>query len=610
MTVPNRSLVLMTLVASTLVACPKDTPLDYRHSSDAGGSEAGGPAARGPDGGGAEAAGSDTAVQGVSGFDLSGRPFIEGGAPADAGGVADGQDAPAVRADLPRPDSGPILSTDGGSSSSTDSGSSLPAGAVIRNDTCYVDRPEFGIACPATFSEASAQLECGRLPPLAYFVAATCGPVRIAEFSSESRSEACFYHPTTGALVGSRGWSRDKFCGGLASFLVWGVEPGACGFIDEVKKGRCPIDGKKPDGGAPPAVDMAEPADSGVMPDAGSTGDDPNRSCMAGVAGGAVARLFQLPGAERPAEQEGDLNYYRTRMSELAAIAQDDANLYLCHGAVVKVPKDGTPATILARSGCAWGITVGERRLFWIGDGTPTGGVKIQSVSTSGGAVATLASATAATAITAHGDRLFWADNVVSDPTGGTGQATIASMPLAGGAKQALYTGLWDITRVHGDDTAVYWVAWASAMPRPLVHRLTLGDGATKIIFDKWGGTQAGLAMNADKVFVAAESRLWAITKAAPDPARELGGLAIGDGSWSRYNKPHLTRALVADESSVFVGLNPGGTFDAQVQVMPVGGGAPRLLATCQAPVIDLAIDASTVYVVIARPTTVWSIKR
>jgi hypothetical protein len=341
-----------------------------------------------------------------------------------------------------------------------------------------------------------------------------------------------------------------------------------------------------------------------------------NVACFGASNGSATDQLpaaYVLSADDALVEATGELLYYATNTTNLSALASDDDNLYLCHGAVVKIPKDGTEPSILARDDCGWGITQADDRVIWIGDAGPSGGQAIRSISKVGGEVSTLATATNAMAITSHGANIWWTENVLP-AGGGTPTGIVATSTVAGVPKVAVSEGAGDLVRVVADTRSLVWLSYGAVMPRPLVYRYDRTVGSAEKWFDGAGTDSAGLGFDGLGIYVASYlaggAKVIRLDAFSNGSTLELASVALGSGSWSSAAKPSLSRAMTSNGLWVWVasGAQPG--FAASIHAMRIEPGPPTLAATCASFVTDILSDPSGVFAVTSDPTSVWVLPR
>jgi hypothetical protein len=113
---------------------------------------------------------------------------------------------------------------------------------------CRVSRPEEGVACPPTWTEAR-RLPCG--PDRAHaWELGECATYMVAFWTSGWRHEWCNYDPTTRLLIGSRGHDVcGSYCGGVNT-VTWGEDTLVCG-VNTILSDCQPADG----GAGPPPAD-------------------------------------------------------------------------------------------------------------------------------------------------------------------------------------------------------------------------------------------------------------------------------------------------------------------------------------------------------------------
>ncbi len=450
-------------------------------------------------------------------------------------------------------------------------------------------------------------------------------------------------------LHSMKGWGASENHARLASLLACAATVGACGATvskDEPEavdnsSGDASTVGTGSSGGAgnsePGAAGETSPAGAGrKSSSAGATGDGgepavaaafpavyegvavpaPSEACFGASNGNEPDQLpaaYVLSADDALAEATGELVYYATDTTNLSAVASDDENLYLCHGAVVKIPKDGTAPTILARDDCGWGITQAEDRVIWIGDAGPEGGQAIRSISKDGGDASTLATATNAMAIAAHGSNIWWSENIPemngNPPTGVVATSTVAGLP-----KSQTSQGFGDIVRLAVDARSLVWLSYGAVMPRPMVFRYDRTLGNADMWFDGWGTDSAGLGFDGSGIYVASYlaggAKLIRVDAVSKNATLELASVALGSGSWSSSSKPQLSRGMASNGHWLWVASNGQPGFYASINALPVMGGAPIRAGSCKSFVTEILTDPSGVFVVTANPTSVWVLPR
>ena len=147
---------------------------------------------------------------------------------------------------------------------------------------CVVTRPEDGVACPPSWTEARP-LACEAYGPRIWQLA-ECATYLVARWSSNGRSEWCNYHPVTRKLIGSRGDDIcGSYCGGV-NHVAWGESQLTCGLNPIPPSCEGP-----PPAGTDAGADTNPPSDGGTCGEPGETCCAGNR-CRVGCCAGGVCR--------------------------------------------------------------------------------------------------------------------------------------------------------------------------------------------------------------------------------------------------------------------------------------------------------------------------------
>jgi hypothetical protein len=248
-------------------------------------------------------------------------------------------------------------------------------------------------------------------------------------------------------------------------------------------------------------------------------------------------------------------------------------------GAILSVKKDGTHARTLASKQNAPGsITVGAIHVYWMTD-------SMFEVLKSGGAPKLLANGVGGTALTVHGNALYYV---------GAAQESVLSIPTAGGAPSIVASGpnLRDIAVTTSD---VYFTScrtcngFVGADTLATKQVATLADGRCC----PWG-----LAVDSSSVYWS-EATGGAILKealAGGDPTDVVS--VSGDAG-----------ALALDGTDLYW-VQTSDSFDGAIWKAPKSGGAPKQLASGAYGLGRVAVDNTSVYFISADQKSLLKIAK
>ncbi|MFT3766472.1 MAG: hypothetical protein QM820_13305 [Minicystis sp.] len=178
------------------------------------------------------------------------------------------------------------------------------------------------------------------------------------------------------------------------------------------------------------------------------------------------------------------------------AIALDEGNVYATDhnaGAILKVAKDGTGASVLTSAPGVTAIATSGSRVYFAGNAGQAWSLK--SVLTNGGAPDMLASgAGGINGLAVDPGGIYLA---ADGPTGGA----ILTVPLGGGTAQTLAGDQSSPRRIVAQNGEIYWVEYGNCQ----VHRMSLNGGGPATLFAGNLGDNActNIAVDATDVYAA-----------------------------------------------------------------------------------------------------------
>jgi uncharacterized protein YjbI with pentapeptide repeats len=260
-------------------------------------------------------------------------------------------------------------------------------------------------------------------------------------------------------------------------------------------------------------------------------------------------------------------------------IAVDAANVYVvlngANGGIVKVPKDGSAPTVLARAAQPASIALDAANVYW-GAGYAGGGAAngVFTVPKAGGTPTMLYSGPA-TQIAVDAKNVYWTDIF---------EQAIMKMPTAGGTVTTLVTGEFNLGAIVVDAKNLYWTA--NGMVRRML--LTGSEPITLAIDNDSHSGPMTLAVDTTDVYWTSGSNGGGTVRKVP----------IAGGTPTTLVSPGVGAetgdALVLDATNVYwLEGNQGGPWSA-----PRNGGAPKILHTPCWPDVELglAVDDTGLY--------------
>jgi outer membrane protein assembly factor BamB len=227
-------------------------------------------------------------------------------------------------------------------------------------------------------------------------------------------------------------------------------------------------------------------------------------------------------------------------------------------------------AVVLASGEEPNGLALGDADVYW----TDTGGGQVRSVNKNGGQAVTVSDApgTDPWGLAVDSTRVYW--SVPNFASGGM-NATIMSIPLAGGAATTLASNLDSPELVVAGPSNVYWTALGPAA----VESVPLDGGSVATIArDPLGG--AGVAIDATDLYWSTGAGIFRAPLAGGAPTR------IGPAA----------DAIAVDSTNVYyVVETPNGS--GLVARVPIAGGTPETLASGRTGSLPaVAVDDRNVY--------------
>lgn len=267
------------------------------------------------------------------------------------------------------------------------------------------------------------------------------------------------------------------------------------------------------------------------------------------------------------------------------ALALDDANVYWLNvgdggvgrGSVSSVPKSGgvAPTTLVANQTRPRQIVTDGTTVYWT---TPP---NVMSVPATGGPPAVVATGVAPIAITLDASYLYWIDA----KKGGLGD--LVKQPRGGGPPVVLSDTGSNALRLAVSDTAAFFFN-GFGTDRLETTPLAGGPRSYFHLFNTLGAAMSGIAIDAANVYVTFDNSGGAVV-ACPLPSGDCTIISNGNNG---------ARAIASDGSFAYF-LSPHGGAGALTGVVrraPVAGGPTQVIAVSGHDLVDIAVDATSVY--------------
>jgi len=259
-------------------------------------------------------------------------------------------------------------------------------------------------------------------------------------------------------------------------------------------------------------------------------------------------------------------------------------------------------------------MAIDSTSVYWTTCGDPTGGL-VRKAPKSGGAVTTLASGDRLSGVTVDETSVYW---IAGTPDASSG--AVMKAPLDGGAATTLAVRAGAPAHIAVDDTSVYWteLLTGAVMKVPLTGGTPIVVATTRA---PWAiavdATDVYWLSRADGVMKAPKTGGAATRLCVPGPTLPTAGIAVDRTNvyWATQFPPGLSAVSIhgGTPSGVYAetpATTPGalaidGTslywadMSNAVHAGPLAGGNAVTLATGQAEVVAIAVDATSAYLLV-----------
>lgn len=308
------------------------------------------------------------------------------------------------------------------------------------------------------------------------------------------------------------------------------------------------------------------------------------------------------PGDVQPGVSAARTLFTSTYNIAFAALASDEDAVYLCDGAVTRVPKDGSAPTTLAgetdpTTSCGRGIVAADGAVTWICGGmTPDSATGICRWTPGWSAPKVIVDGrTSIRAIAQYGGYLDWiegesARQIVRARTDGTDLSVLVP---GGNFDVAMNSG-----RIAADDSGVYWLGrGVGSLGGGSLFHVAHAGGPIKVLDSATAG-ERGIALSKAEIAYVADAELRIVSK-ADGKVRTLRSVPTSQGYF-------FSRGISADATNVFIGIN--GDTGKQLLRVSRSGGAPSVVSEHPAMdfILDVLVDDDGVYELAGGKLVAW----